>query len=442
MLKFKRKQMKLYSTNNTETRVDFGDAVLKSLPSDKGLYLPVDIPKLPDSFFENIANKSFSSMAYEVASLLIGDAIPSEVLKKIVEETVNFEAPVIPIHDNIYSLELFHGPTLAFKDFGARFMSRVMKYFKEEDKELYILVATSGDTGGAVASGFLGVEGIKVVILFPKEKVSPLQQKQLTTLGQNITAVEIDGTFDDCQSIVKQAFLDEDLNNTYNLSSANSINISRLIPQSFYYFNALAQLAMPKDAVFVVPSGNFGNLTAGIIGQQMGMPVKHFVAATNTNDIVPEYIRTGEFEPKPSKATISNAMDVGNPSNFPRLFKLYGSTWNIIKEKVKGYAYSDKETKEAMLNVFNKYKYILDPHGAVGYLAAIEYKQEFNHNGPIIVLETAHPSKFIETVEGTLNSKVEVPERLAILSELKETFKQLDTNYENFKTWFTVHFAS
>jgi len=429
--------MKLYSTNNTDLRVDFAEAVLRSLPKDNGLYMPVEIPKLPSSFFENLARKSFEDMSYEVATLLIGDAIPSDILRTIVEETVNFEAPVVPIHDNIYSLELFHGPTLAFKDFGARFMSRVMKYFKENGKELYILVATSGDTGGAVASGFLGVQGIKVVILFPKDKVSPLQQKQLTTLGQNITAIEIDGTFDDCQAIVKKAFLDEELNESYNLSSANSINISRLIPQSFYYFNALAQLKNPKDAVFVVPSGNFGNITAGILGHQMGMPVKHFVAATNINDIVPEYIKTGEYKPRPSEATISNAMDVGNPSNFPRLSKLFGSTWNNIKNKVKGYAYSDAQTKKAMQEVAEKYGYVLDPHGAIGYLAAIDYKSETNHKGPIIFLETAHPSKFISTVEETIQKKVNIPTRLSELSDHQEKYDQLDINYQNFKTWFT-----
>ena len=428
--------MNLYSTNNPNLRVEFSEAVLRSLPQDKGLYMPLEIPKLPSSFFATLKDRPFDEIAFEVAELLIGDAIPKEILRTIVKETVNFKAPLVPIKNNIYSLELFHGPTLAFKDFGARFMSRVMKYFKEADKDLYILVATSGDTGGAVASGFLGVDGISVVILFPKGKVSPLQQKQLTTLGQNITAIEIDGTFDDCQALVKEAFLDEDLNKKYNLSSANSINISRLIPQSFYYFNALAQLENHEDVVFVVPSGNFGNLTAGVIGQQMGMPVKHFVAATNSNDIVPKYLETGQYLPRTSEMTISNAMDVGDPSNFPRLSNLYGSTWNIIKEKIKGYSFDDESTKRCMKEVFAESKYILDPHGAVGYLAAEEYIQETKHQGPVIVLETAHPSKFIETVESTINSKVEIPQRLASLSQLEEVYSILDTEYKNFKNWF------
>jgi threonine synthase len=434
--------MKLYSTNNRDTEVEFGEAVLRSLPQDNGLYMPTSIPKLPASFIDNLKNKSFVEIAFEVAHLLIGDSLPKDELHRIVEETVNFDAPVIPLHDNFYALELFHGPTLAFKDFGARFMSRVMKYYKDKDEKLYILVATSGDTGGAVASGFLGVDGIEVVILFPKGKVSPLQQKQLTTLGQNITAVEIDGTFDDCQAIVKTAFLDQELNQDFSLSSANSINISRLIPQSFYYFNALRQLENNEDVVFVVPSGNFGNLTAGIIGQQMGMPVKHFVAATNRNDIVPSYLKTGKYVPRPSEATISNAMDVGNPSNFPRLSSLHGSTWNIIKEKIKGYAYSDAQTIQAMKSLHAETGYILDPHGAVGYLAAKQYKEEYQHEGPIVILETAHPSKFIETVEKHLDIKVDIPERLAILSDRKEEYFQQSTDYDTFKHWLKNHFLA
>jgi threonine synthase len=433
--------MRLYSTRNVDLKVEFGEAVLRSLPQDNGLYMPEYIPHLPQSFFENLKEKSFVDLSYEVAQLLIGDSLPKEELYTIVEETVNFEAPIVPLYDNFFILELFHGPTLAFKDFGARFMSRVMKYFKAKNEKLYILVATSGDTGGAVASGFLGVEGIEVVILFPKGKVSPLQQKQLTTLGQNVTAVEVDGTFDDCQTIVKTAFLDEDFNQNFSLSSANSINISRLIPQSFYYFNALKQLPTIDDVVFVVPSGNFGNLTAGIIGQQMGMPVKHFVAATNRNDIVPSYLESGEYKPRKSEATISNAMDVGNPSNFPRLSSLYGSTWNTIKNNIKGYAFSDEETILAMKEVYSKTGYILDPHGAVGYLAAKQYKADHNHQGPLVILETAHPSKFIETVEKHLDITVEIPERLAVLANKEEAFFQQSTDYETFKRWFKAHFS-
>jgi threonine synthase len=427
--------MELYSTNNTNLRVGFGEAVLKSLPEDNGLYMPVEIPLLPESFFNNLQHLSFEELSFKVAKAIIRDSIPEDILKEIVYDSINFEAPVIPIHDNIYALELFHGPTLAFKDFGARFMSRVMKYFKPEDKKLYILVATSGDTGGAVASGFYDVEGIEVVILFPRGKVSPLQQKQLTTLGKNITAVEIEGTFDDCQAIVKKAFLDKELNKLYLLSSANSINISRLIPQSFYYFNAVKQLDH-NNIIFVVPSGNFGNITAGILAHTMGLHVKHFVAATNINDVVPEYVNTGVYTPRLSVQTISNAMDVGNPSNFYRMISLLGSTWNNVIENLSAFSYTDEQTKAAMKEVYQKYGYILDPHGAVGYLAAKDKIALTEHEGPIVFLETAHPSKFIETVESTLGIKVDIPERLAILSEREEKFHSLDKEYESFKEWF------
>lgn len=402
--------------------------------------MPRKLSKLPTTFWNNFMEMSFSEISYQVAKHTIGSSIPEDILKDIVYEAINFEAPIVHLHDNIYSLELFHGPTLAFKDFGARFMSRVMKHFKDDDKKLYILVATSGDTGGAVASGFYDVEGIEVVILFPKDKVSPLQQKQLTTLGRNITAIEIDGTFDDCQAIVKTSFLDPKMNEKYQLSSANSINISRLIPQSFYYFYTLRQLGLEAQASFVVPSGNFGNITAGILAQQMGMPVKHFVAATNVNDIVPHYITTGNYEPRPSQATISNAMDVGRPSNFPRIKTLYGSTWNTIKENMKGYSYTDDATKITMKEIHNRYKYILDPHGAVGYQAAIEYKRESNHAGPIVFLETAHPSKFKETVEQTLGLSVEVPRRLSKLEGLVENYISLDKTYESFRAWALENF--
>lgn len=427
--------MELYSTNNKDLRVGFGEAVLKSLPQDNGLYMPVEIPLLPESFLNNIKDYSFQALSFEVAKALIGDSIPEEILREIVFDAIDFEAPVVPIHDNIYALELFHGPTLAFKDFGARFMSRVMKYFKPKDKKLYILVATSGDTGGAVASGFYDVEGIEVIILFPKGKVSPLQQKQLTTLGKNITAIEIEGTFDDCQAIVKKAFLDQELNKQFLLSSANSINISRLIPQSFYYFNAVKQLDH-NNVIFVVPSGNFGNITAGILAQTMGLHVKHFVAATNINDVVPEYVNTSVYAPRPSVQTISNAMDVGNPSNFYRMVSLLGSTWNNVIENLSAFSYTDEQTKEAMKDVYHNYGYILDPHGAVGYLAAKEKIALTGHDGPIVFLETAHPSKFIETVETTLDIKVDIPERLAILSEREEEYYSLDKEFESFKDWF------
>ncbi len=428
--------MHLYSTKNKNLNIEFEEAVLRSLPQDNGLYMPHEIPLINKKDLLVLLDKSFEELSFEVAKNIIGDSIPEEILKAIVLEAINFPAPLVMLEENIYCLELFHGPTLAFKDFGARFMSRVMNYYKRENEKLFVLVATSGDTGGAVASGFYNVEGIEVVILFPKGKVSPLQQKQLTTLGKNISAIEIDGTFDDCQSIVKQAFLDEELIHKYQLSSANSINISRLIPQSFYYFNALRQLEDISDVVFVVPSGNFGNLTAGILAQKMGLPIKHFVAATNINDVVPEYIKNGHYNPRQSEQTISNAMDVGNPSNFYRMETLYGSTWNTVKENVSAYAFTDGETKNAMKEIHDKYGYIIDPHGAVAYLGALKYKLDSGHNGPTIFMETAHPSKFMETVESVLNIKIEIPERLASLSEKNETFTILHNDYNEFKNWF------
>jgi threonine synthase len=427
--------MKLNSTKNKNIEVDFGQAVLESLPKDNGLYMPTFIPPLSQDFFDRLPTLSFPDLSFEVANHLLSDSMPEAILSDIVHEAINFEAPLVHIHDNIYTLELYHGPTLAFKDFGARFMSRVMNYYRDVREKLYILVATSGDTGGAVASGFYNVEGIEVIILFPKGKVSPLQQKQLTTLGGNIRAIEIDGTFDDCQVIVKNAFLDEELRKKYQLSSANSINISRLIPQSFYYFNAVKQLN-GGQASFVVPSGNFGNITAGIMAHLMGLKVNKFIAATNINDVVPNYLETGEYHPKPSKPTISNAMDVGNPSNFPRMIQLLGSTWNNVKKHLHSYSFADKETKEVMKSVHNKYNYTLDPHGAVGYLGAIKFKERYNYKDPIIFLETAHPSKFKETVEETLKVKIDVPYRLAKLSEEKESFFSLSTKYQEFKDWF------
>lgn len=427
--------MKLYSTNNRDNIVDFTEAVLNSMPVDKGLYMPMEIPALSESFLSQIEQYSFQDIAYEIAKTVLQGYIPEEDLRTIIDDAINFDAPVVHLHDNIYTLELFHGPTLAFKDFGARFMSRIMNYLRDKDKKLYILVATSGDTGGAVASGFYDVEGIEVIILFPKGKVSPLQQKQLTTLGKNITALEIDGTFDDCQAIVKQAFLDLDLIEQFSMSSANSINIARLIPQSFYYMNAVAQLKGQRPT-FVVPSGNFGNITAGILGHKMGMPVEHFVAATNINDVVPEYIYTGKYKPRTSEATISNAMDVGNPSNFYRMVGLFGSTWNNVKEKMKGYAYTDEQTRVSIAEVYKKYNYTLDPHGAIGYLAAIQYQKESNYDGPIVFLETAHPSKFISTVEETIDTSIDIPERLNVLKERKEDFTSLSKDFGTFKTWY------
>lgn len=427
--------MKLYSTKNTSAFVDLQEAVFKGLPDDNGLFMPEYIPVLPVSFFENIKNYSLQDIAFEVCKNLFQGYVPENDLREIIEMSMTFPAPVVKLDRSTYVLELFHGPSLAFKDFGARFMAQLMSYFNRgNDKELVILVATSGDTGGAVAFGFHNTPGIKVVILYPSGKVSMLQEKQLTTLGGNITALEIDGTFDDCQALVKQAFLDQELTSKIRLSSANSINIARLIPQSFYYMEAYKQIENPDKVVFCIPSGNFGNLTAGLFAQKMGLPVHHFIAATNANDIVPQYLKTGNYEPKSSVRTLSNAMDVGNPSNFVRILDLYCSTWNNIKENISGYAFDDVTTKNAMREVDASYNYVIEPHGAVGYLALKEWQKD-NPNTQGVVLETAHASKFIDDVEEILGKSIEIPERLAILSEREKKSIPMNTTFDNFKTW-------
>jgi len=428
--------MLLYSTNNPAHQVSLKQAVMNSLPPDNGLYMPLEIPRLPAEFIAGLKEYSFAELSFIIANHLIGKVIPEEKLKELVYEAVNFPAPVVTIDDQTSILELFHGPSLAFKDFGARFMARVMSHFNEgEQKELVILVATSGDTGGAVAAGFHHTPGIQVIILYPSGKVSPLQEKQLTTLGGNIEALEVDGTFDDCQKLVKQAFLDHELNNQIRLSSANSINIARLIPQSFYYFEAWKQgYKAGEEISFVIPSGNFGNLTAGVLAKKMGLPIKHLVAATNVNDIIPAYLKSGEYQPKASIATISNAMDVGKPSNFSRLMDLYGSTWNHMKMDVLGYTYSDTETRSAMQEVYERYNYVIDPHGAVGYLAYKEFKKAFP-NVKAIVLETAHPSKFIKEVNQTLSIETEIPTRLAALKDREKVATKMSTSYVSFKEY-------
>jgi len=412
--------MRLYSTKNRNLEVSLEEAVFKGLPDDNGLFMPVSIPKLDKSFYENIDKYSFQEIAFEVCKALIGDDVEPEVLKQIVNDVLTFDAPVVQIEDNIYVLELFHGPSLAFKDFGARFMARLMSYFLEKKhREINILVATSGDTGSAVAQGFLNMAGIKVTILYPSKKVSDIQEKQLTTLGNNITALEVDGTFDDCQRMVKEAFLDKELTQKMMLSSANSINISRLIPQSFYYFYAYAQLKKKgKPVAFSVPSGNFGNLCGGIIAKRMGLPIEKFVASTNLNDIVPQYLLNGLFNPRPSVKTISNAMDVGNPSNFARLMALYENDLDKIKNDLVGKRYTDEETSIAIKNIFSKTGYIMDPHGAVGYLGLKDFLKESNSAANGVFLATAHPSKFLEVVEEVIGKKIDLPERL------KETVKK------------------
>ncbi|MEM9846914.1 MAG: threonine synthase [Bacteroidota bacterium] len=428
--------MKLYSTNSSAKVVDIKEAVFKSLPADRGLYMPCEIPRLDKVFIKTLKQHSFQSIAFEVCKALFQDRIPDDDLKVIVERAITFPAPVIPLKNNHYILELFHGPSLAFKDFGARFMAQLMSYFlRGEDRKLTILVATSGDTGGAVASGFYETDGIEVIILYPSGKVSDLQEKQLTTLGKNITALEIDGTFDDCQALVKQAFLDESLNKKYNLSSANSINIARLIPQSFYYFEAYKQVTSNDLPIaFCVPSGNFGNLTAGLLAQKMGLPINQFIAATNINDVVPQYLSSGDFHPKPSKSTISNAMDVGNPSNFVRMLDLHGSTWNTVKDQVVGYAVNDGDTRETIQTVYEQEKYVLCPHTAVGYRAAQRY-QSSHSAANVVTLGTAHPSKFIDVVEETIQARVVVPERLAALADRKKVSTELGIGFDEFKFW-------
>lgn len=430
------KRMNFYSTRNREHIVDIKTAVLRSLPPDNGLYMPVNIPQLPSAFWDNLADLSFSELAFQIAQNLLTDSLPTAALESIVTESINFPAPLVQVAPGIYTLELWHGPSLAFKDFGARFMAKLMSYLvRDDDNKLSILVATSGDTGGAVAAGFHGVDNIEVTILFPKGKVSPLQQLQLTTWGDNIRAIEIDGTFDDCQALVKQAFLDSDINEKRNLSSANSINIARLIPQSFYYFEAYKQLASTKQPlVFSVPSGNFGNLTAGLLAKRMGLPIHTFLAATNANNIVPGYLEKGAFEPRPSVQTISNAMDVGNPSNFQRMVDLYGNnddSWSQMKTDIQGYAYDDVQNTQGIRTIFAQHGYTADPHGAIGYLALQDYlKAHPGHQG--IFLETAHPAKFLPVMEPVLG-EIDVPEALSVLEGKPQDFTPMANDYAAFK---------
>jgi threonine synthase len=425
--------MKFYSTRNKSARVSLRDAVIQGLAPDNGLYMPESIPTLPSSFFQKMHSLSFQEIAFTVANNLLGEDIPSSELKRIVDHTINFDAPLVSIEEDIYALELFHGPTLAFKDFGARFMSQLLGYFAGQDKrEVTILVATSGDTGSAVANGFLGVPGTQVIVLYPSGKVSEVQEKQFTTLGKNVTAIEIDGTFDDCQRLVKTAFMDNDLKQRLFLTSANSINIARLIPQSFYYFYAWSRLSQTgKDVVFSIPSGNFGNLTAGLLAKQMGLPVKKFVAATNINDIVPKYLSSGVFEPTSSRQTISNAMDVGNPSNFDRMLELYG---DAMKGIITGYSFTDEQTRSAMRRVFESSDYVLDPHGAIGYLGLKKYLT-LHQNVVGVFLETAHPGKFIDVVEDTLQRKIELPEALQAFMKGEKQSIRMTKDFDQLKNY-------
>lgn len=431
--------MQYYSTNGKTPNVSLQTAVVKGLAADRGLFMPERIPVLPKAFFNNIGQMSLQDISYVVANTLFGDDIESDTLKDIVYDTLNFDIPLKQVTENKYSLELFHGPTLAFKDVGARFMARLLGYFnKQENKDgmVNVLVATSGDTGSAVANGFLGVPGVRVFVLYPKGKVSLIQETQFTTLGQNITAIEVDGTFDDCQALVKSAFMDEELNAHMMLTSANSINVARFLPQMFYYFYAYAQLLKEgKDVsniVVSVPSGNFGNITAGLIGKRMGLPIKRFIAANNKNDIFFNYLNTGVYSPKPSIATIANAMDVGDPSNFARILDLYKHSHEAISAEISGCTYTDEQISETMLKVFQETGYVLDPHGAVAYRSLEEGLQE-GETG--VFLETAHPAKFKGTVDAILQDNIDIPERLAAFMRGEKKTVAMNSKFESFKKY-------
>ncbi|MBT8316213.1 MAG: threonine synthase [Lutibacter sp.] len=430
--------MDFYSLNKIAPKVSFKDAVIKGLAPDKGLYFPNKIKRLEKEFFKHLNYFSNEEIAYEVIKQFVADEIPERELKEIIKETLSFDFPIVTINENISTLELFHGPTMAFKDVGARFMARCLGYFNKQENttKVTVLVATSGDTGGAVASGFLDVKGVDVVILYPSGKVSEVQEKQLTTLGKNITALEVDGTFDDCQAMVKKAFLDTDLISIKNLTSANSINVARWLPQMFYFFFAYKQLKNKnRDVVFSIPSGNFGNICAGMMAQQLGLPVKQFIASTNVNDIVPNYLKTGIYNPKPSKQTISNAMDVGDPSNFVRILEIYKNDISKLKKHLSSYSFTDDETREAMKYLKENYNYIADPHGAVGYLGLKTYLTKNNAQG--IFLETAHPVKFLDVVEPVIKETIELPAQIKEVID-KEKVSIKISNYEELKEFLLI----
>jgi threonine synthase len=431
--------MFLYSTNNKALRVPFKEGVFNSLPVDKGLYMPVNIPVLDSEFIADLHKYTLPDIAFRVSKSILNDTIPEAALRAIIDDAINFDAPLIEISRGINVLELFHGPSLAFKDFGARFMSRVMSYFLEEgEQQLDVLVATSGDTGGAVALGFLGVPNVRVTILFPKGKVSPIQELQLTTNGQNIRAIEIDGTFDDCQALVKQAFSDPELKEKFRLTSANSINISRLIPQTFYYFNAYAQIRRMgyKEVVFSVPSGNFGNIGAGLLAWKMGLPVKAFLAATNVNDTVPVFLKTGVYQAKPSVQTWSNAMDVGDPSNWVRIMDLFGDDRTLVKNLVNAYSFNDEETLGAIKLVYKDHGYIMCPHTAIAWLALRDWmnNHQFNEIAGVFIA-TAHPCKFPDIFPADIASKIDIPEQVKELDGKERLSSSLRNDFEGFKAY-------
>ncbi len=430
--------MKYYSTNGKAPIADLHKAVVKGLAEDRGLYMPERINKLPQAFFDNIEKMSFQEIAYTVASAFFGEDVDPDALHDIVYDTLSFDCPVVNVKENIYTLELFHGPTLAFKDVGARFMARLLQYFirqEQGNQQVNVLVATSGDTGSAVANGFLGVDGIHVYVLYPKGKVSPIQECQFTTLGKNITAIEVDGVFDDCQALVKSAFMDAELNQHMKLTSANSINVARFLPQAFYYFNAYARMKEQGKAdnlVMCVPSGNFGNICAALFGHAMGLPIKRFIAANNANDIFFKYLQTGKYEPKPSKQTLANAMDVGDPSNFARIYDLYGKSHERITSLISGATYNDEQIRETMRACYEDTEYILDPHGACGYQALVDGLQSDEFG---VFCETAHPAKFKEKVDEILGIDVEIPERLANFMKGQKQSVPMTKDFADFKQY-------
>lgn len=431
--------MNFISTRQNSEPIPFSEAMVRGLAPDGGLYVPEVIPQLGTSFWNSLKDITLAETALEMARPYIDDIEPKQ-LKAIIDDAFDFEIPLVPQQGSKYILELYHGPTLAFKDIGARFMARIFAAFrKEADQDIVILAATSGDTGSAVARGFQGMAGFKVCLLYPSGKVSKIQEQQLTTAGQNVTALEVKGNFDDCQQMVKQAFTDTELNKLLRLSSANSINIARLLPQSFYYTHALGQLKGNVAPVFVVPSGNFGNLTAGLLAYKMGMPVERLVAATNINDVIPEYLQTGTFKPRPSRQTISNAMDIGNPSNFERIQHLFNDDWKSITERMSGDSFTDAQTREAIQKVYKETGYIMDPHTAVGYLAAESYANKTN--APCIILSTAHPSKFGSTIEPLIDKKVQLPDRLAECMRLEKQSIKLDPEYGSLKMFLQERYG-
>ena len=427
--------MQYYSTTNRELRSGLKEAVIRGLATDRGLYMPVSVPVISRAMLEGFRGMDLTAIAVQLSQALFGEDIPENELRRITEEAINFDTPLVEVEKGIYALELFHGPTLAFKDVGARFLARLLGFFTKEFKEdIHVLVATSGDTGSAVANGFLGIDGIRVHVLYPSGGVTPLQEKQFTTLGNNISALEVQGSFDDCQRLVKEAFMDEELSKHMTLTSANSINLARFLPQAFYYFRAWAQLEPGTKAFFSVPSGNYGNMTAGLVAREMGLPVNTFLSANNINDVVASYLLTGRYNPRPSIPTIANAMDVGDPSNFDRILDLFNHKYEWITEHLHGYSYTDTEIRKIIGRVYKESGYLCDPHGATGYQAAKSFREEHPELSGI-VLETAHPAKFRETVEDVIEDTLELPQRLAAFANREKQSTLIMAEFTEFKKY-------